>query len=155
MMTDDPAGTHAGNTLGDTSQLATELRMVVGRLARRVRQSHVGDLTPSQLSALAAIDRLGKARLCDVAAAEGVRAPTAARVVDSLEEAGLVTRAAVADDRRAVRIALTPAGRGALRRIRSARTAFLVQKLEGLSPHELAALRDALPVLDALAEVDR
>src|SRR5688500_3771123 len=108
-----------------TSTIASELRLAVGRLARKVRLSETSGLTPSQLSALVSIDQIGRARLCDVAAAEGVSAPTATRIVGAIEKLGLVARADDSEDRRATRIALTPAGRAALRRIRTNRTAFL------------------------------
>ena len=117
-----------------------------------MRLSETSGLTPSQLSALVTIDQIGRARLCDVATAEGVSAPTATRIVGAIEKLGLVARADDADDRRATRVAVTPAGRAALRRIRTNRTAFLQQRLERLGEHDLAVLRAALPVLAALAE---
>ena len=132
--------------------IAAELRLVVSRLARRVRLSETSGLTPSQLSALVTIDQLGRARLCDVATAEGVSAPTATRIVGAIEKLGLVARADDSEDRRATRVAVTAAGRAALRRIRSSRTAFLQQRLERLDDADLAVLRAALPVLAALAE---
>ena len=136
----------------ETPTVASDLRLAVGRLARKVRLSETSGLTPSQLSALATIDQIGRARLCDVAAAEGVSAPTATRIVSALEKLGLVARADDSEDRRATRLAMTPAGRAALRRIRSNRTAFLQQRLQRLGEHDLAVLRAALPVLIALSE---
>ena len=136
----------------ETPTIASDLRLAVGRLARKVRLSETSGLTPSQLSALATIDQIGRARLCDVAAAEGVSAPTATRIVSAIEKLGLVARADDSEDRRATRIAVTPAGRAALRRIRSNRTAFLQQRLQRLSEHDLAVLRAALPVLISLSE---
>jgi DNA-binding MarR family transcriptional regulator len=135
-----------------TPALASDLRLAVGRLARKVRLSETSGLTPSQLSALVTIDQIGRARLCDVAIAEGVSAPTATRIVDALEKTGLVARADDSEDRRAIRVAVTPSGKTALRRIRSNRTAFLQKRLERLDERDLATLRAALPVLAALAE---
>ena len=136
----------------ETPTVASDLRLAVGRLARKVRLSETSGLTPSQLSALATIDQIGRARLCDVAAAEGVSAPTATRIVSAIEKLGLVARADDSEDRRATRVALTPAGRAALRRISTNRTAFLQQRLHRLDEHDLAVLRAALPVLIALSE---
>ena len=136
----------------ETPTIASDLRLAVGRLARKVRLSETSGLTPSQLSALATIDQIGRARLCDVAAAEGVSAPTATRIVSAIEKLGLVARADDSEDRRATRVALTPAGRAALRRIRTNRTAFLQQRLHRLDEHDLAVLRAALPVLISLSE---
>jgi DNA-binding MarR family transcriptional regulator len=135
-----------------TPTIASELRLAVGRLARKVRLSETSGLTQSQLSALVTIDQIGRARLCDIAAAEGVSAPTATRVVGAIEKLGLVARTDDSEDRRATRVAVTAAGRAALRRIRSNRTAFLQQRLQRLDEHDLAVLRAALPVLTALSE---
>ncbi|MEO5840930.1 MAG: MarR family transcriptional regulator [Acidimicrobiales bacterium] len=136
----------------ETPTIASDLRLAVGRLARKVRLSETTGLTQSQLSALATIDRIGRARLCDVAAAEGVSAPTATRIVGAIEKLGLVARADDSEDRRATRLAVTPAGRAAMRRIRTNRTAFLQQRLHRLDERDLALLRAALPVLIALSE---
>ncbi|HUP72375.1 MAG TPA: MarR family transcriptional regulator [Acidimicrobiales bacterium] len=135
-----------------TPTIASDLRLAVGRLARKVRLSETSGLTQSQLSALVTIDQIGRARLCDIAAAEGVSAPTATRIVGAIEKLGLVARTDDCEDRRATRVAVTAAGRAALRRIRSNRTAFLQQRLQRLDDHDLAVLRAALPVLAALAE---
>jgi DNA-binding MarR family transcriptional regulator len=135
-----------------TSELADELRLAVGRLARRIRQQTTFGLTPSQHSALVTIDRQAPVRLSDVAAAEGVAAPTVTKIVGGLEEAGLVRRETDPADKRSARVSTTPAGKAALRQIRTARTAFLRTTLEQLTDAERADLARALPVLVALSE---
>ena len=52
--------------------------------------------------------------LRELARAAGVSAPTATRMIDGLEGRGIVTRAPDAEDRRAVRIALTGDGHAAV-----------------------------------------
>ncbi len=138
----------------DDAAIAAPLRMAVARLARRLRQEAAEGLTPSQLTALATVERLGTPRLCDVAAAERISAPTLTKVAASLEHAGLLRRDPDPDDRRSARLAATPAGRAVLRKVRSQRTAYLEQRLATLSPAEVDALRAALPVLQRLAEDD-
>jgi DNA-binding MarR family transcriptional regulator len=132
--------------------LAADLRLAVGRLARKLRQVQLGGLSSSQVSALASVERLGPVRLGDLAAAEGVTGPTLTKIVAHLETIGLVTRAADEADRRAARITLTAEGRERLVRIRSDRDAFLEQRLGALDPDARALLADALPVLRALAD---
>ncbi|HUZ82702.1 MAG TPA: MarR family transcriptional regulator, partial [Gaiellaceae bacterium] len=68
-------------------------------------------MTATQRIALIEIGDAGPLRLNDLAGRMGTSAPTASRAVDVLGELGLVARAPDADDRRAVRIELTPAGR--------------------------------------------
>ena len=134
------------------TELAADLRLAVGRLARRLRQVQLGGLSSSQVSALASVERLGPVRLGDLAAAEGVTGPTLTKIVAHLETIGLVARTTDAADRRAARITLTPEGRERLVGIRSDRDAFLEHRLHELDPAARDALASALPVLRALAD---
>jgi DNA-binding MarR family transcriptional regulator len=135
-----------------STPLAADLRLAVGRLARKLRQVQLGGLSSSQVSALASIERLGPVRLGDLAAAEGVTGPTLTKIVAHLEHIGLVARAADEADRRAARLTLTSEGRERLMGIRSDRDAFLEHRLADLDPAERAALAAALPILRALAD---
>jgi len=73
----------------------------------------------------------------------GVTPSGAVRLVDRLAQAGLVRREAGPDGRsRAVR--LTDAGRDRARTIHAARAAYLSGLTAGLSPDEVATLRDLL-----------
>jgi DNA-binding MarR family transcriptional regulator len=133
-------------------ELAAELRLVVGRLGRKLRQVHHGGLTASQNSALHAIEALGPVRLGDLAAAEGISAPTLTKIVDHLETAGFVGRNVDPQDRRVVRVALTDQGREKVKGLREDRTAYLRRRLAELQPRDRATLRAALPLLSVLAD---
>lgn len=132
-------------------ELAARLRMTLGRLNRRVRQHGPQTLTSSQASTLASVEALGPVRLGDLAAHEGVSAPTQSRLVASLENQGMLRRAPDADDRRATLLDITTEGRRQLERLRTERSAFLVQRLGALSGGQRAALIAALDALDTLA----
>src|SRR5436190_23614497 len=80
--------------------LASALRLVVSRLARRLRQQAEPGVTASQLSVLATIDRHGSMTLSDLAQHERVTPPTITASVGRLEEAGFVARETDANDRR-------------------------------------------------------
>ena len=73
-------------------ELAPDVRLLVGRLTRRLRQEAGGGLTPSQLSVLASVERLGPIHLGALARVEGVSPPTLTRAVDRLGEQGSVRR---------------------------------------------------------------
>lgn len=133
-------------------ELAARLRMTLGRLNRRVRQHGPQTLSSSQASTLASVEALGPVRLGDLAAHEGVTAPTQSRLVASLEHQGLLRRMPDADDRRATLLAITPQGRRQLERLRGERSAFLVLRLGTLSCEQRQALVMALGALEALAE---
>jgi DNA-binding MarR family transcriptional regulator len=133
-------------------ELAARLRMTLGRLNRRVRQHGPQTLSSSQASTLASVEALGPVRLGDLAAHEGVTAPTQSRLVASLESQGLVRRMPDSEDRRATLLAITPQGRRQLEQLRTERSAFLVAQLGRLSAEQRATLVAALEALEVLAE---
>ena len=128
------------------------LRLAVARLARQLRQQDEGDLTPSQLSALSTIERLGTVTLGELAAAEHVKPPTMTKIVAALEEAGLVDRTSEPPDRRVVRVSVSEAGRRHVARSRTRRNAYLAERLRRFSHAEVEALAAALPALERLVE---
>ena len=131
----------------------TRLRVALARLSRRLRRHELAGLTPTQLAALATVGRSGPMRLGDLAAAEGIAPSTLTRLVTALEEAGYVGRHADPSDARASTLAITPSGQEALERIRAESTLVLAASMHVLTPEQRAALADALPVLEQLAEV--
>ena len=133
-------------------ELAARLRMTLGRLNRRVRQHGPQSLSSSQASTLASVEALGPVRLGDLAAHEGVTAPTQSRLVGSLEQQGLLRRMPDAEDRRATLLAITPQGRRQLEQLQGERSAFLVGQLGTLTPEQRTALVAALDALESLAE---
>lgn len=136
----------------EVAQLATRLRVEIGRLKRQVRQHTHEDLTPSQVSALATLDKHGALRLGELARIEVISPPTLTNIVGGLEQRGLVERSSDPSDRRSARVDLTRAGRSALARIRNERTAFLAQRIAALSTSERRRLADAIDLLTRLAE---
>src|ERR671930_1011502 len=116
------------------ADLAVRLRHVIARAARRLRQEGGGELSPSQSAALATIDRHGPLTPSELADRERVRRPTATRVIAFLEEAGLVARTRDPADGRSYLVALSPAGRELLARVRTRKDAYLSRRLRELSP---------------------
>jgi DNA-binding MarR family transcriptional regulator len=133
-------------------ELVERLRLAVGRLARRLRQQAVDEITASQLSALTSINRFGPLTLGKLASVERLRPPSVTRIAAGLEEAGLVVRRPDPGDRRVARVEITPRGRDLLERIRTRKDAYLAACLTALPPEQLAVLRDATAVLERLLE---
>jgi DNA-binding MarR family transcriptional regulator len=131
--------------------VASGLRLAVNRLARRLRQQAAGQITASQLSALASVALHGPVSLGELAAIEQIAPPSMTRIAARLEEAGWVERKADAGDRRVARVAITTAGAELLAESRSRRDLFLAERLSGFSADELAALEAAVPLLARLA----
>jgi DNA-binding MarR family transcriptional regulator len=132
---------------------AARLRLAIGRLSRTLRRHQLAGLTPTQVAALATVDRTGPLRLSDLAAAEGIAPSTLTRLVAALEERDYVQRRAVAGDARASELAVTALGRDVLARIRQESTTALAGSLALLEPDQIAALAAALPALEQLAGV--
>jgi DNA-binding MarR family transcriptional regulator len=133
-------------------ELPARLRLVVMRLARRLRQQAEEGATASMLSALSTLERLGPLTLTELAQLERVQPPSITKVVGRLEEEGLVKREGDAKDRRVSRITLTAKGKRSIEQNRSRKTAYLARGLESLQPEDLAVLARALDVLDGLME---
>ncbi len=133
------------------SQTAAELRLVIGRLIRSIRQHNAGGLTASQVSAMATIEEFEPIRISDLATRESIGAPVATRVTTSLEELGFVKRVLDAQDKRACLLELTPSGRKVLKNLWEQRTVGINQRIQSLSKSEMAILNAALPILEKLA----
>ena len=132
--------------------LASDLRVVIGQLVRRLRAER-RDLPLAQMTVLGRLDRVGPCGVSDLAAGERVRPQSMASTVAALLAVGLVSRAPDPGDRRRVLIALTPAGREALAVDRRRREGWLADAIRGdLSPKEQRALADAAVLLARIAE---
>jgi DNA-binding MarR family transcriptional regulator len=137
-------------TTTTTSGLPSQLRLAVMRLARRLRQQAVGDITASQLSALATVSRLGPLSLGELAEIERIAPPSTTRIVARLEERGLVVRTVDAADRRVARLAISESGQALLNQTRTRRDAYLARRLQAFNPAERDILMRALPLLERL-----
>jgi len=132
--------------------VATQLRDVVLRLNRRLRQARpVGDLTMTQVSALLSIDMSGALTPRELADVERVQPPTMTKIVAKLEERGLVQRAPHPTDGRQVILSVTPEGREMLAAHQRAKEEWLTRRIAALTPEERDALRRAAEILDKLA----
>jgi DNA-binding MarR family transcriptional regulator len=143
--------TTSAGEVADALAMADRLRLSATRLARRLRQESGTDLTPSQLSALAAVDRHGPLTLGALAELERVAPPSVTKAVTKLEAAGLVARRTDTADRRVAWVSVTPAGAKGLARIRKRRSLWLADRLAALGDDDRARLAGALDVLDELA----
>ena len=137
----------------DIANLAADLRALVGRLKRRLReQGSVGDLTPSQIAVVRRLDADGPATISALARAEGVRPQSMGATVAALETAGLTQGRPDPDDGRQTLISLTAACRERLTQGRAARQDWLTRQIERLTPEERARLAAAADILRRLSE---
>lgn len=141
--------------MDDPAEVAAELRLVMGRIVRKLRQrkSGVGDVTLFEGSVLARLDRDGPDSPSSLAALEGVRPQAMATTLATLEERGLVSRTPDPEDGRRAVLAVTAAGRQVVADRRSASVRRLADALDQeFTPAERRKLHALLPLLDRLAE---
>jgi DNA-binding MarR family transcriptional regulator len=131
---------------------AARLRRAVARLSRRLRRPGLGELTQSQLSALATVSWCMPVRLGDLATREGVSASTLSRLVDSLVERGMVIRVRDPDDARSSLVSATADGLAFLEDLRRNGTTLIDAGLRSLGDMDRAAVLAALPALERLAD---
>jgi DNA-binding MarR family transcriptional regulator len=136
------------------SALAAELRALVGKLRRRLReQADSKDLTPSQVSVLLRLEREGPATVSALARAEGVRPQSMGAPVAPPEAAGLVSSEPDQNDGRQTILSLTEACRKWIGEARAARHDWLTRNIETrLSPEEEEVLAKGVELLKRLAD---
>jgi DNA-binding MarR family transcriptional regulator len=130
---------------------ASELRIVLGQLVRRLRAEHRLPLSHGTL--LARLEREGPATTSSLAAAERVRPQSMAQTIADVEAEGFVSRTPDPTDRRQVLIAITDAGREALGEDRARREGWLAEAIATeLTPEEQDVVVRAVPLLRRLAQ---
>jgi DNA-binding MarR family transcriptional regulator len=135
----------------DTSLLASELRVVLGQLLRRLRAEHRFSI--SQGAVLGRLDREGTRTIGELAVAERVRPQSMAQTVGDLEELGLIARRPDPADGRRSLIELTDSGRETLEQDRRRRDGWLAQAIvEELSEREHEVLAQAVALLRRLTD---
>jgi DNA-binding MarR family transcriptional regulator len=135
----------------DTTRLASELRMVLGHLMRRLRAENRFSL--SQGAVLGRLDREGTRSIGDLAVAERVRPQSMTQTVSDLEADGLIARRADPTDRRRILVELTEQGHQTLEDDRRQREGWLARAIaEDLSAQERRVLEQAVTLLRRLAE---
>jgi DNA-binding MarR family transcriptional regulator len=134
--------------------LAAELRSLIGKLKRRLReQANVGDLSPSQVSVLLRLEKDGPATASNLARVEGMRPQSMGPVIASLDAAGLVHGAPDPNDGRQTILSLTEACRKVIAEGRAARQDWLSRRIdERLSSQEQTELAAAVALLKRLAD---
>lgn len=135
----------------EIAPLASELRIVVGQLIRRLRAEQQR-FSLSQGAVLGRLDREGPQSVSDLAAAERVRPQSMAQTVADLESAGLLDRRPDPDDRRRALVSLTEDGVETILASRREREGWLAGEIEKLSAEDRRALARAVELISGIAQ---
>jgi MarR family transcriptional regulator, negative regulator of the multidrug operon emrRAB len=131
--TSEPSDDRLANVVGAwTLGVADRLIAAAANAAGRGGQAPAALVALHEFAAQGTIDQLRGVL--------GLSHSTTVRLIDSLVADGYVRRTQHADDRRAVALTLTPAGRQTARRILAARRNVLRETLQGLSERERGSL---------------
>jgi DNA-binding MarR family transcriptional regulator len=141
----------------DTSLIdaAAQLRLGIVRTARRLRQEAAAEatgLTPTSISALAAIERHGPLTPSELAKLERVQRPTVTRTLGCLDREGLIARTPDPADGRSALVSVNAAGRERLRRLRGRKNAYLARRMRDMSPADVSTLERAAQILEGMLE---
>lgn len=152
MSTDTKPTQTTADAPDDHSAAASELRIAIFRLARRMRtQRAVDSMSDGQFAVLAALWMHGPHTLGDLAERERVSSPSMNRTVNCLQESGYVMRSADESDGRKVVISLTDDGRAVVTETARRRDAWVETALDELSPDEREILSRAAEIMDRMA----
>ncbi|MGO4425161.1 MarR family winged helix-turn-helix transcriptional regulator [Streptomyces sp. MCAF7] len=132
---------------------AHEIRVVVGRLRRRFKETYDNEeLTPTQTAVLSRLSKDGPASTSDLAAAERVRPQSMAATLGVLDERGLIRRRPDPGDGRRQLISLSESGTAYVDDARRAGEEWLARSLEsGYTEEERQTIIEALVLLDRLS----
>jgi DNA-binding MarR family transcriptional regulator len=124
----------------------------VARLNRRLRQERQTDLTPTQLSVLGAVLKIGPATPSSIAAHERVQPPSITRTLSCLVDKDLALRERHPEDGRQVLISISDKGEAVLAEERARRDRWLAKRLAELTTAERKVLREATALMERLAQ---
>jgi DNA-binding MarR family transcriptional regulator len=133
--------------------LASQLRVSVARLARRLRNERdpENQLGVGALSVLGVLLRHGESTIGQLAAHERVQPPSMTRTVNCLVDDGYAVRRPSETDGRSTLVEISERGRQILLADRRRREAWLARQLKDLTPDERDLLRQVAPIIERLA----
>lgn len=135
----------------DVQVLASDLSLAVVRLTRHLRGRRTeSQISLTQLSALATLQREGPMTPGVLATRERVQPPSMTRVIASLTELGLVERTPHPKDRRQIIVTPTAAGRSLVDDESNAHEVWMTDQLTVLPQQQLEVLRDAIRIINTI-----
>lgn len=151
--TDSDAGSGGHDEL--EREVLRSLRRIIQAVdlhGRRLAARH--GLTGPQNICLREIQRRGSLNPGQLARAVALRPPTVSGILDRLEARGLVTRRRRHDDKRQVRVELTPTGETVLGQTPPPLQELFTERLAALPPERRRSIADALRAVVELLEAE-
>jgi DNA-binding MarR family transcriptional regulator len=127
---------------------------LVMRIIRSHMRRHRSGLTVPQFRTLCYVDSTTGSTLSEVADFIGLSLPAMSRLVDGLADKGMIKRRPCHDDRRVVRLSLTPSGQSAIRGARALAQAKLADVVGRLSLVDQNSLVGAMRMVREIFTVE-
>ncbi|HEX3459385.1 MAG TPA: MarR family transcriptional regulator [Acidimicrobiales bacterium] len=131
--------------------VATTLMHRSSRLLRLLTSFGARELSRTEAGILLTLLE-GPQRITELAESEALAQPTVTRLIDNLQQRGLVVRDRHADDGRVVLVSISPAGRQTIESSRLQVQALMRDTVQELSDEELAGLVAASETLGRMVE---
>ena len=137
----------------DLETVTSDFIQAVGLLVRRVRAAAASqELSMTESTVLARLDKNGPATIADLARAEGMKPQSMGATISSLEAMGLIERKPHPTDGRQMHIELTPNGLALRKATYAAKRNWLTQAIAQLDEPERETLFKAGEIARRLAE---
>jgi DNA-binding MarR family transcriptional regulator len=136
------------------AQAATDVRVVFGRVKRRLKElAEKDDLTPSQSSVLSRLSTGGAASASELAALERVRPQSMAAILAKLRAVDLIERHPDPEDGRRQVVSLTTAGRRRIQGDRKIRQEWMARAFQDrCTEAERQTIIKALALIDEVVD---
>src|SRR5699024_6402172 len=150
------ANKNSPSSLEEALEVATTIQPASNKLIVIFQHTtEVSALTMALVSIMSQLNVGGAARVCQVAADELIRMPTASNALYQLEHRNLIERIRDEMDRRGVMVKLTKKGEAELERVSSERAEALAEILRWLDADGLQTAREVSELINQLAEIYR
>jgi len=138
-------------------QLASELRVVLTRLIRKLRKKSATGmlLSLTERSTMSLLDQHGNLLPNELAAMEKITGQSMSQILNHLSELGYITRRISREDKRKSIIALSAKGESVLKQVRNERDNWLYQAInQSCSANEIEILKKAMQPLQRLVDFE-
>lgn len=138
-------------------QLATDLRTVITRLIKKLRNKSAtsANLSLTERSTMALLDQHKQLLPSELAAIEKITTQSMSQILNHLLALGYISRIASKTDKRKANISLSKTGRETLYKVRNERDEWLNKALEEICTHkEKDLLRNAIEPLTKLVDFE-
>ena len=137
----------------EPEEIASDLRYIVGQLARRTRERDIVTLSTRLAETLSYLDREGPMTTSELAERHSVRQQSMAAKLAELDAHGYLERQPHPTDRRKILIAISQDGSDRLNDDRRRRVSWLAEAItDRLNSREQRVLANTLSLLDRLIE---